>query len=698
MLIDIRIRGCINIQYEDVQLGNIGRIFLDNFHKVICIYNGEEYYATIDWTGLQPLSTQEELVEYINKESTHEYVDGLDIDKIEELFRDYKNITTVVLGKPQIHLNTVWTANRIEVRALTNYIDFSIYMKLRQKGVKFYIINVPAEVKNVHGTFCRMSLTEQWMKELRGGDRKLIEQDLKRITDLTCDEYFEKVLDKFWERNREKQLGDADKNRTIYLIGPCIVEGYSSSEKYLAEILNTLLEKNNLPYKIVKIFGMYFQKELLEYDIFQNDIVIFIGEHLEYKDYDLTQDYEQYRGLKNLCTNFTLHTSKAGCELIANAIMDEFVIPASNAADVKRDKQVLHIAEKGQLQFEAEYEVKMYLKRTGIPRYMRRGSNGAIVMNANPYTIGHRKLVEYASCQVDRLFVFVVEEDVSYFSFEERFKMVQRGVADIKNVIVIASGSFIISNKTFYDYFTKEIDNGKRVDASTDILIFARYIAPYFNIKKRFVGNEPMDQITEQYNEQMKDILPKYGCELIEVSRFKDEDTIVSGSLVRKALQEYNIKFLQRMLPITSFQYIYENIETLQNRDMGLRQNNSYKACLTDRLRKILEIINFIKAESQIIIYGVGNDTIQLLKLLKDEDREKLIFVDKQAETSEMLFIGKKVLSPCQLASQYIDCNIIILSSKYYKEIYFECIDLGIKEDRIIYNPYSLYSYYKLEV
>lgn len=698
MLIDIRIRGCINIQYEDISLENIGKTISENLHKVMCIYKGEKYYSNIDWSGLQPIASQEELLEYIDEKSVHEWVDGLDIDKVEELFLCYKDITTVILGKPHKHLNAVWTANKIDVRNPINFVDMMTYMKLRQKGVASYILNIPAETKNVYGTFCEMTLTEQWMKESKGSNRKLIEHSIKRITDLTCEEYFENVLDKFSERNQEKQLGTIDKSRTIYLIGPCIVAGYSSSEKYLAEILNIFLEKNNLPYKIIKISAQYFPNELLEYDIFQNDIVIFIGADFAYKDYDLTEEYEQYSGVKNLCTNHTLHTSRAGCELIANAIMDEFIIPDSNAADVKNDTQVLCVAEKDQLQFSAEYEVKMYLKRTGVPKHMRRGNNGAIVMNANPYTIGHRKLVEYASRQVDRLFIFVVEEDASYFSFDERFEMVKQGTADMENVIVIASGSFIISNKTFYDYFTKEKDNGKCIDASTDILIFARYIAPYFNITKRFVGEEPIDQITKQYNEQMKKILPKYGCELVEISRFRDEGTIVSGSLVRKALQENDIGCLQRMLSATSLRYIGEHLEILQNRDVESRKRNSNKACLSDRLHKISEILNFIKKENHIIVYGVGNDTVQLLKLLKDEDKENILFADKKAETSEMLFMGKKVLAPCQLIEQYPDYNIIILSSKYYKQIYFECIDLGIKKERILYNPYDLYLHHTLEV
>ncbi len=690
MIVDIRIRRCLNVQYEDIRIENIGMEMLKNYDEIICIYKEKEFYASIDWNAVW-LPSSQRLLEYINIKAAHEWVNGFDMKKIEEIFFKYKETTTVLLEQPKVQLNAIWTANKVQVDAPAYNIDFSVYMKLKQKGIRSYIVNVPAEVRNVYGTFGRMILTEAWIKETKGSSRESIENNLKRITDLSCEDYFTNVLDKLRDRRQEKQLGSTDMDRKIFLIGPCTVIGQTPSEKYLAEILQSLLEKNNFSYKIIKINGRYFPNEILEYDICQNDIVIFLGTGLRYKDYDLTEDYEQYDGEKNLCTNYPMHTSMAGCTLIAEAMMGDIIVPNNDTSDSVNDKRVLHIAEKEQLEFEAEYEVKLYLKRLDIPRFMRRGNNGAIVMNANPYTIGHRKLVEYASQQVDRLFIFVVEEDASFFSFEERFEMVRRGTKDINNIVVIPSGNFIISNKTFYDYFTKEIDTGKKVDASKDILIFARNIAPYFNIKKRFVGDEPADKITEQYNEQMKNILPGHGCELIEIPRFRNQGTIISGGMVRKALRKKDIDYLQRMLPVTSFNYIYRHLEALRNRNVELKKANCHKVYLTDRLLKIQEIIDFIRKEKNIIIYGIGNDTVQLLKLLKDEEKEKLIFVDKKAETSEILFMGKKVLSPYDLIKKYLDYNIVILSSKYYKEIYYECIDMGIEKTRIKYNSYELY-------
>lgn len=691
MIVDIRIFNCFQIQYCDIEFENIVNVLWKNDDIVVCVYKGEEYYASIDCAVLRSISSQEQLLAYLDIKSIHGWLDGIERTNIEELFSEYKEATIIFLEKPEIQAKTLWAANKVEAPPVG--VDYSAYIKLKQKGIHTYMVNLPVQVKNVYGQFCKLDLISEWMMYSEGKDdfKRSIENCLERITDITYKEYIEKVLGKLHEREQEKQLGDTNKSRTIFLIGPCIVLGASPSEKYLAELLNEMLVKNNLPYKIKKINEIYFRNEIMESDIFQNDIVIFIGSGLSYSDFDLTEDYEQYCGEKNLCTDHPMHASRAGCMLVADVIMNDIIIPDNEVANSASDRVKRHAAEKFQLPKETEYEVGLYLKRMGFPKHMRRGNNGAIVMNANPFTIGHRKLVEYASSRVDRLYVFVVEEDASFFSFEERFHMVVLGTQDISNVSVLASGNFIISNKTFYSYFTKEDEPEKKVDISQDILIFARYIAPYFGIKKRFVGDEPTDQITAQYNEQMKSILPSLGCELIEIPRFTNENVTVSGSKVRKAIKGNNRNYLKSSLPQGSLKYIVQHLDILQERDISTRKNTCHDVFLTDRGLKISELVNFIKKEEKIIIYGIGDCTAQLMRLLDNTNKEKLIFVDKKAEIMKTVFMGKLVLKPEQLRDGFLDYAIIILSYTYYRDIYFKCMDLGISKKRILYNPYNLF-------
>ena len=56
---------------------------------------------------------------------------------------------------------------------------------------------------------------------------------------------------------------------------------------------------------------------------------------------------------------------------------------------------------------------------------------GSIVMNANPFTLGHRYLIEQALQQCDHLHLFIVGEDASQFSYTERFEMIKQGIFDL---------------------------------------------------------------------------------------------------------------------------------------------------------------------------------------------------------------------------------------------------------------------------
>lgn len=81
---------------------------------------------------------------------------------------------------------------------------------------------------------------------------------------------------------------------------------------------------------------------------------------------------------------------------------------------------------------------------------------GAIVMNANPFTLGHRWLVEQAASQCDWLHLFVVKEDASCFSYHDRFKLIEQGITGIDKVTLHPGSAYLISRATFPGYFLKE--------------------------------------------------------------------------------------------------------------------------------------------------------------------------------------------------------------------------------------------------
>lgn len=188
----------------------------------------------------------------------------------------------------------------------------------------------------------------------------------------------------------------------------------------------------------------------------------------------------------------------------------------------------------------------------------KRLSIGALVMNCNPFTLGHRYLVEYAAAKVVKLYIFVVEEDRSEFPFADRIELVRQGVKDLPNVEVLPSGKFIISQTTFSGYFNKAELQDVQVDSSEDVEIFGQEIAPTLGITVRFAGEEPKDNVTRQYNETMKIILPRYGVEFYEIPRKEFDGEPISASSVRAALKVGDFDKIKNLVPDTTFLYLRE--------------------------------------------------------------------------------------------------------------------------------------------
>lgn len=182
-------------------------------------------------------------------------------------------------------------------------------------------------------------------------------------------------------------------------------------------------------------------------------------------------------------------------------------------------------------------------------------TKGVIAMNANPFTIGHKYLIEKASAQVDHLFVIVVKEDVSRFPYADRLAMVKAGCADFSNVTVCQGSDYQISATTFPTYFLKELSDASETQMRLDLDIFARHIAPALGATVRFVGSEPQDALTARYNALMKEVLPAAGIEVCELPRLQTDGCPVSASAVRKGLDGFDGGFWN-LLPETSLPYV----------------------------------------------------------------------------------------------------------------------------------------------
>ena len=181
-------------------------------------------------------------------------------------------------------------------------------------------------------------------------------------------------------------------------------------------------------------------------------------------------------------------------------------------------------------------------------------NRGAIVMNCNPFTLGHRSLVEYALNNCDEVIIFAVQEDRSVFPFADRFTLIKQGVKDMRGVQVVSGGDYIISNATFPTYFIKGTEE-LSAQTTLDATIFATRIAPALNISVRFVGEEPSDKTTLAYNEAMRRVFSNNGIDFKVVPRVQKGDQVISASAVRKALADNDMDTIRRMVPKTTLTY-----------------------------------------------------------------------------------------------------------------------------------------------
>lgn len=251
--------------------------------------------------------------------------------------------------------------------------------------------------------------------------------------------------------------------------------------------------------------------------------------------------------------------------------------------------------------------------RGGLPEYKkylaslaRPGRNGAIVMNANPFTKGHRYLVEQAASQVDNLYVIVVKEDRSRFPYVERKAMIEAGCAGLDNVVVCEGSDYAISAATFPTYFLKKLDDATDTQIALDLDLFVNHIAQPLGVTVRFAGSEPEDALTRRYNELMAEILPgtsvavvrqdhqpdselvegsavrqaRRPIDFVEIPRLEQKGKPLSATSLRRALDKGNLKEAMEYIPKSTVPYL---VADLAERALRLELDTTPKPGLVDR-------------------------------------------------------------------------------------------------------------------
>lgn len=176
--------------------------------------------------------------------------------------------------------------------------------------------------------------------------------------------------------------------------------------------------------------------------------------------------------------------------------------------------------------------------------------------NCNPFTRGHRYLLEQALSGCDFLHLFILSDGRSLFSAEERYEMVRQGIRGLDRIILHRTQDYMISAATFPTYFFKEKMQGQQANCKLDLELFGSKIAPELGITKRFVGSEPSCKVTKGYNEAMQALLPSYGIEVAEIERKQERDIPISASDVRKFLDTKEFDKIKALVPETVYAYL----------------------------------------------------------------------------------------------------------------------------------------------
>lgn len=206
-----------------------------------------------------------------------------------------------------------------------------------------------------------------------------------------------------------------------------------------------------------------------------------------------------------------------------------------------------------------------YIQSLPHPELKADAKVAGIVMNANPFTVGHHYLVETAAKENDLVYVFVVNTDASLFTTAERQNLVTAGTQDLPNVVVVNGSDYMVSYATFPAYFLPTPAAAIHFQTELDAEIFKTQIARPLNLTTRYVGTEPFSKTTGIYNQVLEQLLPP-EVTVKEVPRLAANDQPITATAVRQAIADNDLASVKASLPATTAAFIQAHLETLQAR------------------------------------------------------------------------------------------------------------------------------------
>lgn len=132
------------------------------------------------------------------------------------------------------------------------------------------------------------------------------------------------------------------------------------------------------------------------------------------------------------------------------------------------------------------------------------------------------------------MYLSVLSAEESMPSVANHFEMVKRGVAHPKNVSVLSTDDYPISVAIFPTYFLKEktpIEQA-RIQATFSSQLFKEKIASILHINRRFVEEEHFSEVTNLYNQTVKEVFDS-SISLIILPYLSCNDGTISATRTR---------------------------------------------------------------------------------------------------------------------------------------------------------------------
>lgn len=262
------------------------------------------------------------------------------------------------------------------------------------------------------------------------------------------------------------------------------------------------------------------------------------------------QEYRGYKLARKLVTYYL------------NIINDEddeaFIITKPEYQDLFQSMGFGSLFANDQIAFLTSRMDKVHHYQTYLASEFKPGTNGVIVMNANPFTNGHLALVQTAAKQVDNLYVVPVLENLSFFTYQERKTMIEQGVQSLTNVKVLNGCPYIISKGVFPSYFLKSSEAVIQAQTQLDAHLFVKLFKEPLKVKKRFLGSEPISHTTNVYNQTLTTILEANNIEVVIIPRVEFDHSPISASKVREALVSQNWSLITDLTPSSTTKFLKE--------------------------------------------------------------------------------------------------------------------------------------------